>query len=142
MKVSTWDQKLNAYIESKRHEPFAWATNDCVAFVQGAAEAQLGTNPFDGRIPSYTDYKTAVRQYSYVKNSNSAWYDLLNDVFTRHHGLLPPRGSIVAKEVSNPAVRALGVGLGVVLDTRAAFVGDDGLVFVKVSKDDPAWLVE
>ncbi len=55
-----WQERLNGYIESKRHVPFAWGTHDCGSFFAHAVEAVTGTLPAKEILGTYTDEAGAL----------------------------------------------------------------------------------
>ena len=142
MKIPTWDKALMEYIEEQRHKPFAWAEHDCVSFVRGACEAQLGVDPFIGQVPSYKTLKGGRGAYTRLTKRQVFYQTVLNRVLTRCEAALPPRGSIVARQTDSGAAEVFGAALGVVVSRHVAFVGENGLEFLPVSKNDEAWLVE
>lgn len=50
-----WPEKLFAYIESRRHTPFAWHENDCWSFPAGAILAITGEDLFAPYRGRYSD---------------------------------------------------------------------------------------
>ena len=141
MRTATWDQDLMAYIEQKRDEPFVWGTHDCLSFVGGAIEAMTGENLLADEIYTYKDYKTGLSAYKRYKKAGKSYQTTLNRVLTPFEGRLAPRGSVVANIEIGGAAEVLGAALGIVVSDRAVYVGDDGLIFQKVSAETKAWLV-
>ena len=141
MRTATWDQDLMAYIESKRQEPFVWAEHDCLSFISGAVEVMVGENLFADDIYKYTDYKTGLSAYKRYKKAGKSYEATLNRVLTPFEGRLAPRGSVVANIEIGGAAEVLGAALGIVVSDRAVYVGDNGLIFQKVSAESKAWLV-
>jgi hypothetical protein len=142
MKITTWDKALMEYIEEQRDKPFEWITHDCVTFVRGACEAQLGEDIFEKVIPQYKTLKGGKGVYARLGKKNQNYQTVLNSVLKPCELLLPPRGSVIAKHTDNGMSAVFGAALGVVVSRFAAFVGDDGLEFLPVHKNDEAWLVE
>lgn len=44
-RLPNWPSLLAVYVESRRHLPFAWGSNDCVTFAAGAVEVMTGWRP-------------------------------------------------------------------------------------------------
>jgi len=44
-RLHDWPQRLDAYIEANRNQPFAWGVADCCQFIAGAIFAMTGENP-------------------------------------------------------------------------------------------------
>jgi hypothetical protein len=40
-----WPERLAAFVESRRHVPFAWGSNDCATFAADALVAMTGADP-------------------------------------------------------------------------------------------------
>lgn len=142
MKVNTWDQNLMRYIDGCRDKPFEWGVFDCTVFVRGACEAQLGVDPFVGQVPEYKTLKGAKGSYSRLVARDVVYQTILNRVLEPHEGVLPPRGSVVARRGVSGAGEVLGAALGVVVSRHVAFVGENGLEFYLSDPNDEAWLVE
>ncbi len=141
MRLATWDQNLMEYIEQKRNEPFAWGTHDCLTFISGAVEAMVGEDLFADEIYKYKDYKTGLSAYKRYKKAGKSYQTTLNRVLTPFEGRLAPRGSVVANIEIGGAAEVLGAALGIVVSDRAVYVGDDGLIFQRVSAETKSWLV-
>lgn len=142
MKIATWDKALMEYIEEQRNKPFEWITHDCVTFVRGACAAQLGQDVFATAIPEYKTLRGGKGVYARLAKKQQNYQTILNSVLKPSELVLPPRGSVIAKQTDNGASAVFGASLGVVVSRFAAFVGDNGLEFLPVHKNDEAWLVE
>lgn len=142
MRIATWDKALMEYVEAQRDKPFEWAQHDCVSFMRGAVQAQLGEDIFKGIIPSYKTLKAGKTAYGRMIKKGQNYQTVLNSALVPCELLIPPRGSVVAKQTEDSASAVFGAALGIVVSRFAAFVGQNGLEFLPVGKDDEAWLVE
>lgn len=52
-RLENWPIKLSHFLRARREMPFAWGTNDCMAFVSGCVKELTGTDYF----PDYSDYE-------------------------------------------------------------------------------------
>lgn len=114
-RISTWEQALSDYIESKRDEPFVYGINDCCMFAAGATEAMTGVDP----IPEFRN------QYDSLKTSLKALKEIgAGDLEKTIDGKLP---EIPVGWAQRGDVAFFDESLGVVMDGYAWFVSDDGL---------------
>jgi len=62
-RIEDWPTVLFNFVESRRHMPFAWGTNDCATFATEAVAAITGETLF---TPPYDDALSAAR---YIEES-------------------------------------------------------------------------
>lgn len=117
---------FEAFIESRRHEPFAWGSNDCALFAADAVLALTGV-----------DYASGLRGYRTQLGAQKR--------IAKHGGLdklipLPEVDLCLAKR-GDPIMfeTALGDTLGVCIGDKFAAVGHDGLLFFPMSQAERAW---
>lgn len=128
-RISTWEESLSDYIALKRDEPFAYGINDCCTFCFGAAEAITGIDlmqEFRGK------YKTLAGSLRALRDIGAG--DLESTMDTKFSVIdisLAQRGDIAFFDSS----------IGVIMDSWAWFVSDDGLERVPRSMWDKAWSV-
>lgn len=134
--------RLNEYLESVRHKPFAWGTHDCMTFANDCVRAQRGTGFADDWLGSYRTPKQCLAHYMRKLRSNNRLdiIDGMDHRLNRIRTTIPPRGSIVAKPVSNDEAFT-GFALGVAVSDLAAFVGPDGLNFMPIQGRDIFWSI-
>lgn len=144
MKLNNWENKLSEYIEEVRTTKFSWGLHDCVVFANQCMKVQTGKGFFDDYI---TDYKTALQ-------ANRTYQNILVDLkvpnikealdtkLNRFFGLIPPKGSIVCRQVIQKVEYGIGYNLGVAIDHRAGFTSVDGLVFQRINAKDVFWTVD
>lgn len=129
-----WPERLLAFVRSREHTPFAWGANDCALFAADAALAMTGHDfvaAFRGR------YTTALGAMKVLRSNGVE--DLAGHLGQMLGEPVPPmlarRGDVVLFEaVSGPA-------LGVVMGSRAAAAGPDGVAWIPASCWQRAWRV-
>lgn len=127
-RVSTWETALSDYINAKRDTPFEYGVNDCCLFVGGAVEAMTGHNPMQEFIGQYDSLKTSLAT---IKAAGGTLEQCLDDRFTAIPIGMAQRGDIAFFDNS----------IGIVAESFAWFVSDDGLERVYRQYWDKAWSV-
>jgi hypothetical protein len=135
-------QLLDEYLESVRSKPFTWGTHDCMTFANDCVRVQRGLPFADDWTGGYRTAKQCLAHYLRKLRSNNRLdiIDAIDHRLSRIRTTLPPRGSIIAKPVSNDEAFT-GYALGVVVSDLAAFVGPKGLVFMPVQERDIFWSI-
>lgn len=142
MTLDKWSM-LSEYLDEVRDKPFVWGYHDCMTFANDCVRVQ-GQKPFaDDWIGHYTTPAQALIHYRRKLRGNNRLdiIDAIDHRLTRIKTNVPPRGSIVAKPVSNDEAFT-GFALGVAISQLAAFVGQKGLIFVPVQKGDIFWSID
>lgn len=140
MRLAEWSHNLDDLIDSLRDKPFAWGENDCLNFANQAHLAMTG-KPL---APDWTGkYKTAFgAKRHYLKLLKAQGFanieQALDKRLLRIHVKLPPRGSLVGRPSSN---QVTGVALGICVGDKAAFLSDEGVVFLPTQADDIFWAI-
>ena len=128
-RISTWEQALSDYISSKRDEPFVYGVNDCCMFAAGAVEAMTNEDPMSEFRGQYKSLASSVRALKDIGNG-----DLESTIDSKFLSIpigLAQRGDLAYFDNS----------IGIVMDSWAWFVSDDGLERVPRSMWDKAWSV-
>ena len=120
-RCNNWPDLLTAYIERKRHEAFAWGSNDCCLF---AADWVLVSTGRDIAQEWRGKYATAYAALRFLKAGGG-----IENLVERAGGErvatgLARRGDLVAQDCGD------GVALGVCIGNSAAFVTANGIGFV------------
>ena len=135
-----WEERLNNYIDSVRHDSFAWGIHDCFTFTNEAVRAMTGEGYGDdwaGRYLTKTGKPRTLRMMQ-------AEYDFgtlagaLDSRLERLCGPSYPRGSIVTCRglaENNTTGHALGISVG----AKSVFVGADGLQFIPSDLCERGW---
>lgn len=130
-RLSGWENKLAAYIEAARHEPFAWGRHDCALWAALWVKECTGD---DFATPWLGRYSTAKGAALSMRRRG---YDGVDAVADAH---LAPRAVGLARRgdlVSHPADKALGICAG----RMGLFVTLAGLTEVKTLACPRAWAV-
>lgn len=116
IRKSTWEAGLNAYLATKRSEPFVWGANDCALFIAGAVEAMTGVDP----ARAYRgQYKTAAGSAKALKRIGAGTLETtLDATFEPVSTGFIRRGDLVWN----------GDSVGVCIGAEAVFVGEEGSV--------------
>ena len=145
MKKKDWEKELEIYIEKIRKKPFNWGIHDCVVFANEIVKIQTGKGFLDDHLPDYDNAIKANRTYRTIlvdlKVNNIK--EAIDTKLRRFIGLIPPKGSIVCKEEKKERMEyGIGYNLGVAIDHRAGFLGENGLQFLRIKSEDVFWQVD
>jgi hypothetical protein len=128
-RISTWEQALSDYIASKRDEPFVYGVNDCCMFAAGAVEVMTNEDPMAEFRGKYRSLAGSVRALKEIGNGD------LESTIDAKFAVIPvglaQRGDLAYFDNS----------IGIIMDSWAWFVSDDGLERVPRSMWDKAWSV-
>jgi hypothetical protein len=115
-----WPTLLAAFIEERRHSPFAWGSNDCCLF---AADWVLQVTGHDIAQKFRGHYNSALGAQRFVAEGGGVENLIANVGAQRLPALLAQRGDLVSMDNGE------GVALGVCVGHLSAFVGKKGLHF-------------
>lgn len=121
-RIPGWRSRLNAYVESKRREPFQYGINDCATFAAGAVEAMTGSDPaalYRGTYATEADGNAALVAAGYPDV-----IALAQALYTRIDRSQVGVGDLVLIETPD------GAALGVCGGARCFAVSRDGLLTV------------
>lgn len=126
-----------AYVESVRSIGFQWGCHDCLTFANNAAKEYRGFGFADDWLGGYdSDIGAAIHSRRLLRQLGfSGIVDAVDSRLKRFNAKYPPRGSIVGR----PCNGILGYAFGVVVSERLAFVGKNGLDFLKKESTDIFW---
>lgn len=125
-----WDVRLVEKIESSIGKPFKWGDFDCCLFAAECYDAMYGTKLAERYRGHYDDALSALK---YLRSKG--YYNLHDAAVGETGGVdqkseLAQRGDIICLPMSE---RHMVGALGIVVDHRAAFSGEYGLVFIEIS---------
>jgi len=136
-KKENWHILMAEYLQSVRHNPFAWGSFDCCMFAADCIKAMSGVDPAAPFRDAYTDAATAItalRAYAGGLLIPTMEKVAANQDWQKVETVLRlQRGDVV---IGNPDVEALAndVGLdgtlGICAGTISLFVGAKGLLGV------------
>lgn len=128
-RLENWPLLLSNYLRSRKDMPFAWGSNDCMAFAAYGIEAITGEQLFG----DYAGYTTEAEADALLQ-ANDGVEGILTAVMGQPSGIIKmaKRGDIVLINAPSPTA-------GIVDDSgqRVALVTKNGLVrhpLVKASK--------
>jgi hypothetical protein len=129
MRLSDWEMQLSEYVLSKKNQPFEYGVNDCCLFAAGAVEAMTGENPIPEFIGAYDSLKTSIKA---LKTIGAGTLEKTMDAkFTEIQIGYAQTGDLAFHDGS----------IGVIIDSDALFVSDDGLVRISRDKWCKIWSV-
>ena len=130
-RLNTWPKLLSEYMQGRQNMPFAWGSNDCMAFVAYAVEALTGEQLF-AEYGGYTDEAEANAMLEANGGIEGILTVVLGQPSTR--GMMAKRGDVVLLNLPNPTA-------GIVDDTgqRIALVSKSGLLRCKLEKAKLSW---
>jgi hypothetical protein len=133
VRIQGWESALYDAVEYARARPFEWGVHDCALFAAGVVERLTGQ---DIAAP-YRGYKTERGALSRIVKAGGmeamATRALGEPIDIKRAG----RGDFVLVESDAPWPGAFAI----VLDTRAAAAGMDGVTFVPMKLWRMAWRV-
>ena len=132
-RVEAWPQLLAAYIEERRHAPFAWGVNDCGLFAADWVQLATGIDialPFRGKYDSALSAAHLLREFGGIAASleavgQSCGMEMID-------ASRCSRGDLLVR--NNGRGDAIGIQLG----NCSAFVAREGLVFAPMAALDSA----
>jgi hypothetical protein len=126
-----WPTLLTAFIEERRHSPFAWGSNDCCLFAADWIRRACGVDFAEDLRGRYSSALGATRILSKFGGVLE-----IATTLARLEKIPSPimrRGDVVAFEMQG------GYALGICCGDVAALVGKSGLVFPKTVAASAAW---
>ena len=123
-----WTDELVAFIEERRHEPFAWAKNDCCLFACDWIKRATGVDP---AFQLRDQYHSAISAHRLIKKHGGIIGIVRNYGepcgIERIESSMARRGDIVVCDGGEG--ECIGISLGSVI----AYVGKSGLIFYPMS---------
>jgi len=132
MRVENWPTKLVDFIESRRHEPFAWGQNDCSLFVADALIEITGT---DYAAPFRGEYSTAIGSFRALK---AAGFDSVLEYLTATFGEPCHKNQLSRGDVGlfeSPTGPTVAICIGAIF----VATGEAGLVFIPFEQIIVGW---
>jgi len=128
-----WPLRLDAYVTARLHRPFAWGTQDCCQFARGAVKTQTGADPAKGwGLRPYKAARGAIGQLARLggleKLPERAGMQPVPVLMARRGDL------VLVPNETHPA-------LGVVVGSKVAYPGKEGLIYVTLKMCTAAWRV-
>ena len=131
-----WPERLHAFVESRRHDPFAWGRNDCATFAAGAVCAMTGAH-LGALLPGgWGNQSDAARLLADLCGLEAAAVRMLGEPLRGMPARYAPRGSVVLVPIEQRPT--LGLMLG--RDVWCA-PGQSGLVFRPAAEVRVAWVI-
>lgn len=124
-RLSEWPQRLQAFIDSIKREPFDWTYHNCAHFAAGAVWAVTGEN-------IARRYGTAITVRGLLGVIRKAGHADLPALVGAHLPAIPVSQALLADIVAIPRDDAFGCTLGVVSGEGVAVLGPRGLSYVPI----------
>lgn len=133
MKKQGFPELLALYVESRRHLPYAWGTNDCVTFAADAILEITGEDPLGDLRGTWTNEEEAMAVLAVAGGLRAA----ADARFRRVDKNFAQRGDLclVKDGAGNPSL-AIAVGGG-----HCAAPGSEELLLVSMNEVRLAWAV-
>ena len=129
---------LNDYLREQRGRCFDLGRHDCFTFTNGAWRAMHGAGYADGIIGRYAGLGPkglkALMRATYGGDTVMQCLDM----HLIRVGGVPPRGALVASDKISRWIA--GVALGIACGSRAAFLGDQDVVYMPIDEISGAWV--
>ena len=133
-RVAGWEANLIETIEIYRHEPFAWATNDCFTFAVRCEEAVCGKTRFPELYKAkYTNQFGSMR--AFMREGYYGMIDCMDQRLDEIDMRVARRGDWSV--VGTPD----GLAVGVLTGEKIAVTGEQGLLFFDYSQGVKAWRI-
>jgi hypothetical protein len=126
-----WPERLAAFVESRRHVPFAWGSNDCATFAADALVALTGADPMAALRGRWTNEAQALQVLQQTGGlARAAWRVLGRPLV---HLAAAPRGAVVCARMRG--LPTMGLHLG----AWWCAPGERGLEFRPAFEERLAW---
>lgn len=126
-----WPERLAAFVESRRHVPFAWGSNDCATFAADAVLAMTGRDPL---VMMRGLWQCSFGAQMAMRTSGGlAWAARRQLGRPLQQPAAAPRGAVVCARVEGLAI------LGVHMGAWWCAPGAQGLVFRPAREVRLAW---
>lgn len=133
-RIAGWEANLVETIETYRHEPFSWATNDCFTFAVQCEEAVCG----ETRFPELYDAKYTNQFGSMRAFMREGYYGMIDCMDQR----LDEIDMRVARRGDWSVVGTPdGLAVGVLTGDKIAVTGEKGLLFFDYAQGVKAWRI-
>ncbi len=133
-RIVGWEANLIETIEIYRHEPFAWATNDCFTFAVRCEEAVCGKTRFPELYRA--EYKNQFGSMrAFMREGYYGMIDCLDQRLYEIDMSVAQRGDWAA--VGTPD----GLAIGVLTGDKIAVTGEHGLIFSSYQLAVKAWRI-
>lgn len=134
------ERSLNAFLREVADRPFEWGVWDCLIFTNEAFKRMHGVGWADDWMGRYIApdgllTRSQLRREYGHQNLEHA----LESRLTRSYGV-PPRGALVVGGKDVVEAGYLGVGFGISVGTRAAFLSRGGVVYSGIEMIDSGWV--
>jgi hypothetical protein len=117
--------RLNKLIDNNLSTPFEWGTWDCCVFSADAVEAMTGEDKLDFVRGQY-DSKLGAAKMLREKGEGTLYKTTVSVLGEPIHKSRVKRGDVVLRKNN----------IGICTGRRAAFVGEDGLIWFSMSEID------
>tara|TARA_Y100000114_G_C11732548_1_gene314398 strand:+ start:760 stop:1215 length:456 start_codon:yes stop_codon:yes gene_type:complete len=133
-RVAGWEANLIKTIEIYRHEPFAWATNDCFTFAVRCEEAVCGKTRFPELYKAeYINQFGSMR--AFMREGYYGMIDCMDQRLDEIDMRVARRGDWSV--VGTPD----GLAVGVLTGDKIAVTGEQGLLFFDYAQGVKAWRI-
>jgi hypothetical protein len=132
------EKRLSDYLKEIRSVPFEWGVHDCLTFTNeawrrmhghGWSEDWLGRYMKDGRLLRKDELRAEYGFWDFNKAVDSK--------LTRIEHV-PPRGALVTTKKARRWI--IGEAMGICVGLKAAFLSDEGVVYLPLDDIEKAWV--
>ena len=133
-RIAGWEANLVETIETYRHEPFAWAKNDCFTFAVRCEEAVCGKTRFQELYKAqYKNQFGSMR--AFMREGYYGMIDCMDQRLDEIDMRVARRGDWSV--VGTPD----GLAVGVLTGDKIAVTGEQGLLFFDYAQGVKAWRI-
>lgn len=135
--------QLNTYLKEASKVPFKWGEHDCLIFTNTAFHRMYGHGWADEWLGSYMGGDGYPLKTTKLKEKFgfSTFEEAADTKLKRHKGV-PPRGSLVTVTDNVPRTWYVGAAMGISIGASAAFLSNEGLMYLPIENINNAWVVE
>ncbi len=131
-------QNLNNYVSLVKDKPFAWFSNDCLTFTNGAFNAMYGKGWADDWVGKYhEDTKTFKRDHLRKIFKAKTIEEAISQKLQRIEGV-PPKGALVLTDQCRKWV--IGKAMGIAYGRYGLFLSEDGLDTIPIENITSSWV--
>lgn len=131
---------LNQYLKDVSHLKFQWGKHDCLTFTNEAWRVMHGVGWADdwlGRYMVETPFGLQPMRKDQLRSEFGFFsFDEAMDARLNRVRHVPPRGALVA---SSTGRYMIGLGLGICVGMKCAFLSRDGVIYKPVTEIVRAW---
>lgn len=136
---------LSIYLKEVKDKHFHWGEHDCLIFSNNAFKAYHGFGYAEDWFGRYSiENKPKTTQDMREEFGVNSFDEMIDSKLTRID-YVPPKGAVVATKQNqhrHRALRFIPYALGISIGTKAAFLQDEGVIYLPLDAITTAWIAK